>query len=183
MVTRMVLCPIIPYFSVSWPPKVAELLMAIPALEPLEFHGNWFGGLGRRFYYWWGCLLFCCLFIWAFVVACGLGLQVYCTWGLLFLAFKNNAPSFASAADEITLRMIVDMMMTAPLFEGFSSSFDRKWWPPRDCVHSFWKVKMHRNWLPVPYHWHWMWRLPPLGIRHSQGIIWPVSLYFRFSFF
>ena len=32
--------------------------------------------------------------------------------------------------DDITLRMIVDRLRTAPLFEGFSSSFDRKWWPP-----------------------------------------------------
>ena len=49
MGTGVVLCPIIPYISLSWPPKVAELLLAIPASEPVEFHVNWFGGLGENF--------------------------------------------------------------------------------------------------------------------------------------
>ena len=46
------------------------------------------------------------------------------------LAFKNIAPSSASAADYITLRFFVDRLSTAPLFGEFSLSFDRKWWPP-----------------------------------------------------
>ena len=45
----MVLCPIIPYIAVSWPPKVSEFLLDIPALEPVEFHVNLFGGLGDDF--------------------------------------------------------------------------------------------------------------------------------------
>ena len=35
------------------------------------------------------------------------------------LVFKNNAPSSSSAADDITLRMIVDRLSTAPLFGVF----------------------------------------------------------------
>ena len=50
--------------------------------------------------------------------------------GTAVLAFKKKAPSSASDADEITLRMIVYMLRTAPLFGGFSPSLDRKWWPP-----------------------------------------------------
>ena len=50
--------------------------------------------------------------------------------GTAVLAFKNNDPSSASAADDIALQMIVDRLRTAPLFGGFSLSFDRKWWPP-----------------------------------------------------
>ena len=50
--------------------------------------------------------------------------------GTDFLEFKNNAPSYASAAYDITMQMIVDRLRTAQLFGGFSSSLDRKWWPP-----------------------------------------------------
>ena len=50
--------------------------------------------------------------------------------GTYVLEFKNNAPISASAADDITLWMIVDRLGTAPLFGGVSSSPDRKWWPP-----------------------------------------------------
>ena len=46
------------------------------------------------------------------------------------LAFKNNAPSSVSAADDITLRIIVDRLRTAPLLGGFYLSLDKKWWPP-----------------------------------------------------
>ena len=56
-------------------------------------------------------------------------LSVLCM-GISVLAFKNNSPGSASAADDIILWMIVDMLRTAPLFEGFFSSLDRKWWPP-----------------------------------------------------
>ena len=34
----MVLCPIILNISMSWLSKVAELPMAVPALEPVKFH-------------------------------------------------------------------------------------------------------------------------------------------------
>ena len=50
--------------------------------------------------------------------------------GNVVLAFKNNVPSSTCAADDITLQMIVDMLRTAPLFGGGSSSFDRKWSTP-----------------------------------------------------
>ena len=39
--------------------------------------------------------------------------------GTAVLSFKNNAPSSTSAADDITLRMIVDRLRMAPLFGGF----------------------------------------------------------------
>ena len=64
---------------------------------------------------------------------CGFGWPVYSSglrMGTAVLALKNNAPSSASATDDITLRMIVDRLRTAPLFGGFYSLFDRKWWPP-----------------------------------------------------
>ena len=50
--------------------------------------------------------------------------------GNAVLAFKNNFPSSASAADDITLRIIVDRLRMAPLFGGGYLSFDREWWPP-----------------------------------------------------
>ena len=34
--------------SVSWPPKVAELLLAVPVSEPVEFNVDSFGGLGEN---------------------------------------------------------------------------------------------------------------------------------------
>ena len=49
MVTRMVLRPIIPKVSMSWPPKVAELTLYIPALDPVKFHFDLFGGLDNDF--------------------------------------------------------------------------------------------------------------------------------------
>ena len=39
--------------------------------------------------------------------------------GTAVLAFKNNTTSSASTADDVTLRMIVDRLMTAPLFGVF----------------------------------------------------------------
>ena len=39
--------------------------------------------------------------------------------GTAVLAFKNNAPSSTSAADDIMLRMIVDRLRTTPLFGVF----------------------------------------------------------------
>ena len=41
----MVLCPIIPEISMSWPPKVAEFPLSIPASYPVKFHVDLFGGL------------------------------------------------------------------------------------------------------------------------------------------
>ena len=45
------------------------------------------------------------------------------------LASKNNATSSASAADDITVRMIFDRLRMVPLFGEFSLSLDSKWWP------------------------------------------------------
>ena len=71
------------------------------------------------------------LFIWMGVCGCGwpISLSVL-IMGTDILAFKNNAPSSASSTDDIKLRMIVDRLRTAPLFGGFYSSFDSKWWTP-----------------------------------------------------
>jgi hypothetical protein len=46
------------------------------------------------------------------------------------LAFKNNAPNSASAADDITAFIMVAMVKTAPLFGGLSTLLDRKKCPP-----------------------------------------------------
>ena len=40
--------------------------------------------------------------------------------GTSVLALKNSAPSYASAADDIALLMIIDRLRTAPLFGRFS---------------------------------------------------------------
>ena len=50
--------------------------------------------------------------------------------GTSVLAFKNNAPSSVSAANDITLRIIVDRVRMVSLLGGFHLSFHRKWWPP-----------------------------------------------------
>ena len=64
---------------------------------------------------------------------CGCGCTSYSSvlrMGTAVLESKNNAPSYASAADEITLRVIVDRLITAPLIGGVYSSFYSKLWPP-----------------------------------------------------
>ena len=45
-------------------------------------------------------------------------------------AFINRAPSSASAADDITARIICEMLRTAPLFAGMSSFDDINMCPP-----------------------------------------------------
>ena len=45
-------------------------------------------------------------------------------------AFINKAPSSASAADDMTARMICEMFRTAPLFVGMSSFDDMNICPP-----------------------------------------------------
>ena len=74
--------------------------------------------------------------------------------GTSVLVFKNNAPSYASAADDITLQMIVDRSRTAQLFGVFICHLIVNCGLLRDCVHYFRTGKMHRNGLPVPHHWH-----------------------------
>ena len=49
--------------------------------------------------------------------------------GTAVLTFKNNVPSSDSAADDITLWMIVDRLRMALLFGGGYLSLDSKWWP------------------------------------------------------
>ena len=45
-------------------------------------------------------------------------------------AFINRAPSSASAADDMTARIICEMFRTAPLFVGMSSFADMNMCPP-----------------------------------------------------
>ena len=45
-------------------------------------------------------------------------------------AFKNNAPNSASAADDMTALIIVDIVNIAPLFGAELLLFDRKKYPP-----------------------------------------------------
>ena len=45
-------------------------------------------------------------------------------------AFRNRAPSLASAADDMTARMICEMFRTAPLFAGISSFDNMNICPP-----------------------------------------------------
>ena len=115
--TGMVLCPIIPYIGVSWLPKVAELILDIPALEPVEFHVDLFVGIGDNLLSMRPSTVL--LSVWMVVCGCGWprSLSVLCM-GTAVLEFKNNAPSFAAAADDITLQMVVDRLSTAPLIGG-----------------------------------------------------------------
>ena len=45
-------------------------------------------------------------------------------------AFRNNAPNSASAADDMTALIIVDVVNIAPLFGAELLLFDRKKCPP-----------------------------------------------------
>ena len=45
-------------------------------------------------------------------------------------ALMNNAPSSSSVADDMTDLIICDMLRTAPLFIGISSSPAMNMWPP-----------------------------------------------------
>jgi hypothetical protein len=49
------------------------------------------------------------------------------------LALMNNAPSLASAADDITAHNICNMLSTAPLLLGMSSLSAMNMWPPAYC--------------------------------------------------
>ena len=60
---------------------------------------------------------------------CPISLSVF-RIGTAVRALRKRAPSSASAAEDITLRMIFDTFNTAPLLGGFSVSFDRKWCLP-----------------------------------------------------
>ena len=97
------------------------------------------------------------------------------------LEFKNNSLSSASAADDITLRMIIDRLRKALMFVVFLLHLIGNGGLLSDCVHLFWTGIMHWNGLPVPYHWNWTRWFPPLGMWHTQGIVWTVSLYFRWG--
>jgi hypothetical protein len=46
------------------------------------------------------------------------------------LGFMKSAPSSASAADDITARIICEILRTAPLFGGISLMLDMNMWPP-----------------------------------------------------
>ena len=61
--------------------------------------------------------LLCCRFVSVFLVTAS-------------FALMNNAPSSASAAEDITALMIVDTVRIAPLLGGNLSSFDKKKCPP-----------------------------------------------------
>ena len=76
--------------------------------------------------------------------ACAVELSVcigVCVWGwpdsssvvrmdTAVFVLMNNAPSSASAADDMTDLIICDMLRTAPLFIGISSSPAMNMWPP-----------------------------------------------------
>ena len=56
------------------------------------------------------------------------------------LTSKNNEISSSSAADDITVWMIVDRLRTPSLFGGFHFSFDRNWWSPAQlCAFFFYE--------------------------------------------
>ena len=129
VVTGMVLSPIIPEVSMSWPPKLLELPLAVPASEPVKLHVDWFGGNGEDF------IIYEAVF--CFVVR--LGGRLWWRMDQLFkslahgnccFGIQTNATSSASTADNITLRVVLDRLRMAPLFGGFSLSLDRKLWPP-----------------------------------------------------
>ena len=72
--------------------------------------------------------------------------------GTVVLVSKNNAPIYASAADDITLRMIVDRLRTAPFLGDFICHLIGNGVLLHDCMHNFRTGKMNWNGLPVPYH-------------------------------
>ena len=53
-----------------------------------------------------------------------------CLMNTVSFAFKNNAPNSASAADDMTALIIVDIVNIAPLFGAELLLFDRKKCPP-----------------------------------------------------
>ena len=63
-------------------------------------------------------------------------------------AFKNNAPNSASAADDMTALIIVDIANIAPLFGAELLLFDRKKCPPARlrALFSFAYLALLCNW-------------------------------------
>ena len=53
-----------------------------------------------------------------------------CRCGMASCELIKSAASSASAADDITARMICEVVCIAPLFVGNSSFSDKKKWPP-----------------------------------------------------
>lgn len=58
-----------------------------------------------------------CLFVTHFFQCCHIGTVAF--------VFRNNAPNSASAANDITALIIVDMFRAVPLFGGNAASSDR----------------------------------------------------------
>ena len=50
--------------------------------------------------------------------------------GTARFALMKSAPISVSAADDMTICIIAEMLRTAPLFGGFESLFERKWCSP-----------------------------------------------------
>ena len=63
------------------------------------------------------------------VCGCPISLRVHCMETAV-LALVNNAPSLASAVDDITALIICDMLSTALLLMGMSSVPAMNMWPP-----------------------------------------------------
>ncbi len=63
------------------------------------------------------------------VCGCSISLRVHCMETAV-LALMNNAPSLASAANDITALIICDMLSTAPLLMGMSSVPAMNMWLP-----------------------------------------------------
>ena len=61
------------------------------------------------------------LYVWMGILGCRCPIYLsVLRVGNAVLAFKNNAPGYASAADEMTLQMMVDRLRTAQLLGEFS---------------------------------------------------------------
>ena len=67
------------------------------------------------------------LLVWIGVCGCGWPISAsICHKYAAYFAFKYRAPSYASAADDITVLIIIATVRIGPLLEGHSSLLDRK---------------------------------------------------------
>ncbi len=133
----------------------SELALSFAVAEPMKLHIHCLCLLGLDFIIYDS---FRCR-----VVGLGWGARLWVThFGeyLMYIyssfAFRNNAPSSASAADNITAFMVVAFVIIAPLFGGNRSLFDRKKFPPAWLLELFllqypMSLCMHRNILLATY--------------------------------
>ena len=133
-----------------------KLSLCFAALQPMNSHVHWFQLL------WLDSIIYD-RFHRRVVCLDGMGVRGWgwpilvsiCLMNTASFAFKNNAPNSASAANDMTALIIVNVVKIAPLFRAELLLFDRKKCPPA------WLCALFLFAYPVSL---WTWRIISLAL-------------------